>query len=399
MTLAKLQNPVRQAFDKVGNDLKEIHKGLGEYSKALERVCYSSRSPNTSSNDETKLFKNKPLPTTDYDALSSQGELINQAVGMHLLREGDFTVAASFDTEVQSKLHGNIVSSQRRQYSHPVSGDFKGDATFSTEYLKGCFQHMYYVLGEIHNKNLLPAIDWAREHSTQLEARGSDLEFELGRQQFLWLFTKNLAIGSTSGVLDPYKDALQYARQEFDRFQGKYLKEIQQLMGALVFAKNLSFSPYQHLIPDESRGDELSTSFVREFCSLLGLSADSPLYVASTAGAIALPTLLKLQNIMKEKRTEWTTQHELPVGKYISDASPSNFLQVEIPLPPSYQFHSIFVCPVSKEQATDENPPMMMPCGHVVAEESLQRLGKNSRFKCPYCPGESSTTEATKVIL
>ena len=37
--LAKLQNPVREAFDKVENDLKEVHRGLGEYTKILDRVC------------------------------------------------------------------------------------------------------------------------------------------------------------------------------------------------------------------------------------------------------------------------------------------------------------------------------------------------------------------------
>ena len=325
--------------------------------------------------------------------------MINEAVNIHFLREGDFEVAASFDSEVQSRLHSDHASSQKRQSSYMVLGDYAGDTACTVKDFKHHFQQMYHILGEMRRKNLLPAIAWARDNSTVLEARGSDLEFELGRQQFLWLFTKNIANGSLINDPDPHREALQYARQEFDRFQGKYLREIQQLMGALVFAENLQSSPYQHLLRDDNCEDDLSYPFIREFCSLLGLSADSPLYIASTAGAIALPTLLKLQTIMKEKRTEWTTQHELPVSNVFQMCRHINAVQVEIPLPPCFQFHSIFVCPVSKEQATDENPPMMMPCGHVVAQESLQRLGKNSRFKCPYCPGESSITEAIRVIL
>lgn len=38
LTLAKLQNPVKQSFDVVNSDLKEIHKVLGDYSKALDKV-------------------------------------------------------------------------------------------------------------------------------------------------------------------------------------------------------------------------------------------------------------------------------------------------------------------------------------------------------------------------
>ncbi len=31
-------------------------------------------------------------------------------------------------------------------------------------------------------------------------------------------------------------------------------------------------------------------------------------------------------------------------------------------------FYSIFACPVSKEQSSEENPPMMLPCGHVLCK-------------------------------
>ena len=38
MTLAKLQNPVKQSFEVINNDLKDVYKGLGNYSKALDKV-------------------------------------------------------------------------------------------------------------------------------------------------------------------------------------------------------------------------------------------------------------------------------------------------------------------------------------------------------------------------
>lgn len=42
---------------------------------------------------------------------------------------------------------------------------------------------------------------------------------------------------------------------------------------------------------------------------------------------------------------------------------------------------------------------MMMPCGHVIAKESLDRLAKTTRFKCPYCPNESEARQARVVVL
>jgi len=39
MTLAKLQNPIKQSFNSLNDDLKEINSRLSKYSKALEKVA------------------------------------------------------------------------------------------------------------------------------------------------------------------------------------------------------------------------------------------------------------------------------------------------------------------------------------------------------------------------
>jgi hypothetical protein len=307
---------------------------------------------------------------------------------MHLLREGQFSVASTFISEASSHpLHPEPTPNTPNPYLHQSLEQDMANGTFNSEKLQQQFAEMYYILRELRdNRNLRPAIEWARERSQALEARGSNLEFELCQLQFICLFIGRDIHGALiqGGENDGPLRAWAYARSELSPFQPRYAKEVQQLMGAMAFSPNILDSPYRRYFYNDSAWEEVASSFTREFCSLLGLSADSPLYIAATAGAIALPTLLKLQNIMKEKRTEWTTQDELPV---------------EIPLPPSYHFHSIFVCPVSKEQSTDANPPMMMPCGHVICKDSLERLSKGGRFKCPYCPCESTPKEAMKVFL
>ena len=38
ITLAKLQNPVKQGFDRLNDDLKKVHQGLNKYGKSLDKV-------------------------------------------------------------------------------------------------------------------------------------------------------------------------------------------------------------------------------------------------------------------------------------------------------------------------------------------------------------------------
>lgn len=367
VTLAKLHNPVKSSFETINSGLKEIYGGHNKYTKVLD-----------------KLFKDKPLPSTEIDALSPHPALINRAIYLHLLREGLFDVAMTLHEE--SAAMSDLLEESRMGNTTKESkvAPLGIDETESLR-MQEQFTSMYHILNELRiNHNLQPAISWAREHTKALEIRGSNLEFELCRLQYVKLFlSEDTADGNVFRIDGPQR-ALQYAREEFQAFSARYLLELRQLAGAMAFCSNLEESPYRSIFDNETAWDEVATSFTREFCALMELSADSPLYIAATAGAIALPTLLKLQNIMQQKRTEWTTENELPV---------------ETPLPPSYQFHSIFVCPVSKEQTTDQNPPMMMPCGHVIAEESLLRLSKGGKFKCPYCPGESHPRDAKKVFL
>ena len=89
---------------------------------------------------------------------------------------------------------------------------------------------------------------------------------------------------------------------------------------------------------------------------------------------------------------------------------------MEIPLPASRRYHSVFVCPVSKEQATESNPPKMLSCGHTIASESLKRMikpgfvhlicsigiqlmSRRKSAKCPYCPIETSPGAAQRLYL
>lgn len=329
------------------------------------------------------------------DAMADHPDLINRAIAMHLLREGQFSVASTFLLEDRKHRDQKIATSLAERVCSNVDEDGDNDmdrnddeekpSGLHSEDLQDRFSEMYTILAQLKERNLVPAIDWAHLHNPQLEAKGSNLEFELTKLQFVWLFKGPSVNGLPDDDSNGLGGALAYARQNFVRFQARHINEIQQLCCAVVYASNLDASPYRQIFQIDSAFEDVSISFTREFCSLLGLSAESPLYMAVTAGSIALPRLIKYTTYMKEKKTEWTTENELAF---------------ETPLPQSMIYHPIFVCPVSKEQATEDNPPMMLPCGHVICSESLKNIAaKAQRFKCPYCPLEGHARDAKQIIL
>jgi hypothetical protein len=157
-------------------------------------------------------------------------------------------------------------------------------------------------------------------------------------------------------------------------------------MCSVLFLKRLSSCPYSHFF-DDRIWESIQIQFSREYNHFLGESAESPLYTCVTIGSHALPMIMKMSSVMKDKALEWSQAGELPVT---------------IPLLDSQRYHSIFICPITKEQGTEQNPPMMMVCGHVISKESLGRLSKgsmNSRFKCPYCPVDSTAAQAVRVYF
>ncbi|GAB5589411.1 hypothetical protein Unana1_04311 [Umbelopsis nana] len=315
-------------------ELKEYSSAVSKYGKAIE-----------------KTFKQDPTIASDPMAFSGKEQILDRAVALHFIRQGQFQLSESFIKEAGMTDDEEI-------------------GTSASE-LKSKFKEMYDIMQELDKGITDGAIKWASEHHGELHKRGSSLEFQLHRLRFIKLLESNKM------------EALYYGRTHFDEFADRHMSEIRRLMTSLIYHNKLSQSPYADLVSEQDWSG-IGNAFQRDFCALLNMSADSPLYISVLVGTMALPTIIKVVTIMNTKRTEWSQQDELPV---------------EIPLPDDLRFHSVFACPVSKEQATATNPPMMMPCGHVICKESLTRLSKSSsaRFKCPYCPSESSAAQAVQV--
>ena len=273
---------------------------------------------------------------------------LNQIIANHFYRQGLFEIGDHFMS---------------------VVGELESAAI-----MKSPFLEMYQILEAMQNLNLEPALNWAATNGDKLAQSGSDIVLKLNSMQFV----KILQNGSR-------EEALHYARMHLSPFATSHMTDIQKLMGCLLWTGKLDRSPY-HALLSASNWDKLAEELKRQFCNLLGQSYNSPLSVTVAAGVQVLPPLLKFMNVMAGKKHEWQSMNQLPVL---------------VELDREFQFHSIFVCPVSKEQATEDNPPMLMSCGHVLCKQSILKMSKNSTkmFKCPYCPFDIDAAQCKQLYF
>ncbi|KAH7889745.1 CTLH/CRA C-terminal to lish motif domain-containing protein [Phlebopus sp. FC_14] len=295
----------------------------------------------------------QPLPNYDpFFASDAAKQALERTIALHLLRTGQFAVAETFMQEASVEI--------------------------SPE-LRGQFLELHRILTALRRQDIGPALEWSRKNRPFLLARSSPLEFYLHRSQYIRLLL-------SSDPQNP-QPALLYANDALRSFYSEHTAEFRCLLACVMYLpkERLEKSPYADLASPSLHAD-LEPLFAKEYCASLGMSRQVPLRVlGDIGGGGALARIEKARTVMKERKSEWSQSDELPI---------------EIPLPPENRYHSIFACPVSKEQSTEQNPPMMMTCGHVITKESLQKLSKvNGRVKCPYCPTESMQGNALRIYF
>ena len=183
------------------------------------------------------------------------------------------------------------------------------------------------------------------------------------------------------------------------------------------------------LLDEQRLREKLDALFVKECLALLGLPSTPALATCIEAGSLALPRLAKLAvrcppytrtaRAQSSPSTHFARmihsgrEHVVAVRphacaqsvlktKYAELCKSGATLPIDLDLGPNFTFHSTFTCPISKELATPDNPPMMLPCGHVLALGSVTKLARGSRsarFKCPYCPAQSKIAAAQSLSI
>jgi hypothetical protein len=363
---------------------KTYHAAISKFTKAVDRVFLEATPP---------VFMCRPSVTLD-------PRLIDEMVALHLHREGRTRTAAKLVEEA------GLSSAALRLEAYEALARIHEVITTAME-----------------RRDLRPACRWAAEHREGLRRLGSNLEFQLTRLQFLVLLTGN-DLGSDKGeeAVDMEAEdakeeeeegeskhpqgheggrkrtrdgvALAFARQHLAPFAvpgGGHVEQVRTLMGCLLYAGRLDRSPYQDLLSREL-WEEAMEALHTEGCRLLGLPMESPLSVCYRASLRALGPLAKMRQVVQNSKGDWEGLEELPG-------------EIDLGGGASLRFHSVFSCPVTREQASRANPPMMLKCGHAICRNSLARLMKGGhghpqqRFKCFVCPVEQYPQDAQQLFF
>ncbi|XP_011707300.1 PREDICTED: protein RMD5 homolog A isoform X5 [Wasmannia auropunctata] len=333
--LKQAMTKVRDTVQRLATDHRDLHSTVSKVGKAIDRNFIAD----FASTSREDVFSGP-----------EKSHLLNQIICQHFYRQGMLDIADELAVEAGIK---------------------------TDEGRKEPFTELNYILDCLKQRNLEPALDWAKKHREALLAQNSSLEFKLHRLHFIRLVQQGPSM---------QREAILYARQNLTQFVGRYEKEVQSLMGTLLYLPHgIHQSPYSHLL-DPTLWLEIHDVFTKEACTLLGLSVDSPLSVCINAGCTALPALLNIKQVMQQRQVTgiWSGKDELPI---------------EIDLGKQSRYHSVFACPILRQQSTENNPPMKLVCGHVISRDALNKLANANKLKCPYCPAEQNPEDARLIYF
>ncbi|CAN0878881.1 Protein RMD5 homolog [Linum grandiflorum] len=348
----QIETAIQTIQSETGSDCKAV---LVELKKKLQGISHlglvegkENKELSIALNKYAKLLDRSFIPDIlkAYRNIEFDTHILNQIVASHFYREGLFEIGDHFINSAKEQPESALTT-------------------------RAVFHEMYTILDALKARNLAPALSWVERNGST----GSNLKLKLHQLQFVEILQNR-----------GRKEALDYARTNITPFAGSHFAEVQKTMACLLWAGKLDRSPYTELL-SPTNWTSVSSELVREFCcNIVGQSHESPLSVTVSAGIQTLPSLLKFVTVMAGTGAGTGTMKELPVP---------------VELDSSMQFHSVFVCPVLKEQSSEENPPMLMSCGHVLCKQSIGKMSKNHTkgFKCPYCPTDIDSTMCRPMYL
>ena len=229
----------------------------------------------------------------------------------------------------------------------------------------------------LENDDITGIISWAESHTEELQKIDSDLLFQAYRYYFQRLVKQG-----------KIEEAINLSREKLaadNNYQN--CEEISKLMTSIVYMDDLDNSPYSELYDNEMTTFELKKILERDSKRIVGLPAENPLQTVFRAGVLTQPQFMKVKDIINKKDENGKgNDMEIPYAAELDK---------------SFNYHSMIVCPISKEVCSPDNSAMMLKCGHIVSEQSIKKMlisRNKKKFKCPTCPNEQSISQVRKII-
>ena len=398
-------------LDSVDNLIQETNKEL-----ALENNNDDSKTRDILSKKEIELRKLKLIPKMNrisnsyYHKFKEVNKKIDENIkGVNYLNNKNLT---KFIGNLDEKLINEIILDYLiRKGNLKTMERFIEESKVDSSKLKDeikIFKEYYEIINDLNNHELNKLFEWCERNKEILLVNYLDIKingvkvnmdknkklpdkniyFECVKFNYILLLEDN----SKS-----IQDCINYSRKNFKSFINKknYNKEISKLMFKLLYKKN-DINNEENKEEKESknkRWEEIKKLFTDTFFELNHKSKDDTLSLILLAGRCVLPQVVEAEEkLMKDKDK-----------KNIEVDKEKNQLMYSLELPEELVFHNIFVCPISKEIATADNPPIRLNCGHCICNNSFERIEKTgtrrNQIKCPICTQVGKVDEITKLII
>ena len=340
---ANLRDSAKSFAKQYSDKHKDLHGSISKIGKTIDK-CFQSDFGN--------------VPIFELFDKPEKLKLIYMIICDDLYRQGRMSIAQKLIEE--TKLDDNELFNVEKKYLEEIN----------------------MILENLREKNLLPALEWCHRKRNELNQSGSLLEFHLHKMRFVQL----LQLGQFEQAKSYFANLRQYSVTN-----GQCEHAVNELMGAFVFAqRDLAKSPYNYLL-EPHLWLQLSELFMQQAFQQMGLAQDSPLYVVMKIGFQALPALMRYEIGERVSEMIIIVSVSFSIVNAMQNTQVCHILSkdelpIEIDVGQEHRYHSVFACPILRQQTTDHNPPMKLVCGHVISKDALNKLSIQNKLKCPYCP-------------
>ena len=356
----KDDNTTKEILNKKENELKKLktvpklNKACNNYYHKLkevdETINLNFEDKNFLDNENLKKFVGK-----------IDEKIVNEMIIEHLIRKGNVNTVKKFIEEKKIE--------------------------YSSDNDINLFQEYYLILNEIKEKKLDKLLEWCEKNKDtllkNLTKKENNIYFECIKFDYI-LYLENPA--------KSIADCVNFGRKYFKPFISNklFITEISKLMSRLLFRNNEAYDK----IDTPKYWENIRNLFIETFLKLNHKTKDDTLDTILLAGRFVLPQVFEAEEkLAKDKEKEKDKKEE----------TDKNQLMYSLELPEELIFHNIFVCPITKEISSLENPPFRLNCGHCICKTSFDKIEKtgtrHNQIKCPICTQVGKTEDTVTVNI